>query len=199
MDVDAHFTARGAPKTLGESLAGRFSLAARDGNLEKFDTLNRIFAVLNVTEVVRGKQLAFSEKGMRYRVAGAKGTLEGKVLHFDEFTLDAPTVYLAATGRIDYGNGKMAMDVMVAPLQTANTILDKIPLLGRIFGGAILALPVQIAGTVQHPIVVPLGPGAVATRMKSIFANTLRLPFDAIKIFSPNADQGVNGQAAAGK
>jgi AsmA-like C-terminal region len=188
MDVEARLAARGALKSLLENLAGTFSLIARDGNLEKFDVLNRVFAVLNVTEVALGKELAFSEKGMRYRVTNVKGTLESKVLHFDELTLDAPTVYLAATGRIDYGSGKMAMDVLVAPLQTANAILDKIPLLNRIFGSAILALPVQVVGTVQHPIVVPLGPGAVATRMTSIIANTLKLPFDAIKVFSPNAD-----------
>jgi len=104
--------------------------------------------------------------------------------------LDAPTVHVAATGRIDTDTGNLAMDVMVAPLQTANAILDKIPLLGRIFGGSVLALPIQVAGTMEDPIIVPLGPGAVATRMTSIMANTLRLPFDAIKIFSPKADDG---------
>ena len=194
MDVNANFIARGTPGQFRENIGGGFSLTARDGNLEKFDTLNRVFGVLNVTEIARGKQLALSEKGMRYRVVNAKGTLQGKVIHFDEFTLDAPTVYLAATGQVDYGNGKMAMDVMVAPLQTANAVIDKIPLLNRIFGGVVLALPVQIAGTVQHPIVVPLGPGAVATRMKNIIANTFKLPFDAIKVFSPNADKAPDAE-----
>jgi hypothetical protein len=119
-----------------------------------------------------------------------------KAIYFDEFILDAPTVHLIATGKVDYGDGKMALDVMVAPLQTANAIVDKIPVVGRIFGGAVLALPVKVAGTIQHPIVVPLGPGAIATRMTSIIANTLKLPFDAVKVFSPNADQGAKTPAA---
>jgi hypothetical protein len=195
VDVDAHFTARGAIDTLVERLAGSFSLTARDGNIEKFDTLNRVFAVLNVTEIARGKG-QLTAKGMPYKVARAKGTLEGKVVRFDEIVLDAPTVQLVATGRVDYGSGKMAVDVMVAPLQTANAIIDKIPLLGRIFGGAVLALPVQVVGTVNNPIVVPLGPGAITTRMKSIISNTLKLPFDAIKVFSPNADQGAKAPDA---
>jgi hypothetical protein len=79
------------------------------------------------------------------------------------------------------------MDVLVAPLQTANAFVDKIPIVKRIFGGTVLALPVQVLGTVQNPIVVPLGPGAVASRMTSIIANTLRLPIDAVKVLSPNA------------
>ncbi len=190
MDVDAHFTARGSLETLAEHLDGQFSLAARDGNIEKFDTLNRVFAVLNVTEAIRGKNLAVAAKGLPYRIFRAKATVAGKALDFDEALLDAPTVRVVATGRVDVGTGKLAMDVLVAPLQTANAILDKIPLLDRIFGGSVLALPVGVRGTMESPIIIPLGPGAVATRLTSIFANTLRLPFDAIKIFTPKADDG---------
>lgn len=196
MDVDAQFTARGAFETLDEHLEGQFSLVSRDGNIQKFETLNKVFSLLNVTEAARGKRLAVTAAGLPYRIARAKGTLTGKAIHFDEVMLDAPTVHVAATGRVDVGTGKLAMDVMVAPLQTANAIVDKIPLLGRIFGGSVLALPVQVIGTMEDPIIVPLGPGAVAARMTSIIANTLRLPVDAIKTLAPKTDGSANMQDA---
>jgi len=72
MDVDARFTTRGTFETLDEHLEGQFSLDSRDGNIEKFDTLNKVFSFLNVTEAVRGKQLAVTEKGLPYRIARAK-------------------------------------------------------------------------------------------------------------------------------
>jgi len=196
MDVDAHFTARGAFETLDEHLEGQFSLVSRDGNIQKFETLNKVFSFLNVTEAVRGKRLAVTATGLPYRIARVKGALAGKAIHFDEVMLDAPTVHVAATGRVDVGTGKLAMDVMVAPLQTANAIVDKIPLLGRIFGGSVLALPVQVIGTMEDPIIVPLGPGAVAARLTSIIANTLRLPVDAIRTLAPNTDGSANMQDA---
>ena len=196
MDADAHFTARGAFETLDEHLEGQFSLVSRDGNIQKFETLNKVFALLNVTEAVRGKRPDVTATGLPYRIARAKGTLAGKAIHFDEVMLDAPTVHVAATGHVDVGTGKLAMDVMVAPLQTANAIVDKIPLLGRIFGGSVLALPVQVSGTMEDPIIVPLGPGAVTARMTSIIANTLRLPVDAIKTHAPKTDGSANMQDA---
>jgi hypothetical protein len=193
LDVDAQFTAQGPLTLLGERLDGEFTATARDGNIEKFDTLNRVFAFLNVTELVRGKKIGVNGSGLPYQTAQVKGTLAGTAVHIEEAVLDGQTVHVVASGNIDYGNGNLGMDVLVAPLQTANAILDKIPIVKRIFGGTVLALPVQVLGTVQNPIVVPLGPGAVASRMTSIFANTMRLPIDAVKIFSPNASAKDSG------
>lgn len=194
MDVDASFTAQGPFTTLGERLDGGFTATARDGNIEKFDTLNRIFAFLNVTEVVRGQKLGVTGQGLPYRTIRLAGTLAGTTIHLKEVDLNGQTVHIVATGRIDYGSGALGMDVLVAPLQTANAIVDRIPIVKRIFGGTVLALPVQVLGTVQNPIVVPLGPGAVASRMTSIIANTLRLPIDAVKIFTPNAPDAPSPQ-----
>ncbi|HEX7811650.1 MAG TPA: AsmA-like C-terminal domain-containing protein [Burkholderiales bacterium] len=186
LDVDATFTAQGALTMLGERLDGEFTATARDGNIEEFDILNRIFAFLNVTELVRGQKLGVGQ-GLPYRSARVTGSFAGTAVHIKEADLDGPTVHIVTTGRIDYGSGALGMDVLVAPLQTANAVVDRIPIIKRIFGGTVLALPVQVLGTVQNPIVVPLGPGAVASRMTSIIANTLRLPIDAVKVLSPNA------------
>jgi len=117
-----------------------------------------------------------------------RGTRAGKVLRFEEVMLDAPVVQIAAVGRIDTDTGKLAFDAMVAPLQTANYILEHMPLLNRIFGGSVLAVPVQISGTLKDPIVVPLGPGAVARRLTDIIGNVLKLPADAITIISPGTE-----------
>jgi uncharacterized protein YhdP len=188
VDLDAQFTAQGALATLIEDVSGTFSITARDGNLQKAAPLNRVFELLNVTEAVRGKNLEIGAGGLPYRTMSVRGTREGKVLRFEEMTLDAPAVQIAAVGRIDTDTGKLSFDAMVAPLQTANYILEHMPLLNRIFGGSVLAVPVQISGTLKDPIVVPLGPGAVARRLTDIIGNVLKLPADAITIISPGTE-----------
>ncbi|MGH8693789.1 MAG: AsmA-like C-terminal domain-containing protein, partial [Burkholderiales bacterium] len=186
-DLDAQFTTQGTADTLEQSLRGTFSATARNGNLKKMDTLNKIFGVLNVTEAVRGKNLEIAPVGMPYRTMSARGTLDGKLIHFEEAMLDAPTVWVAATGDVDINTDKVSVDVLVAPLQTANAILDYVPLLNRIFGGSVLAVPVRVTGTLKHPIVVPLGPGAVVRHLTDIIGNVLKLPVDAITIIAPKA------------
>jgi hypothetical protein len=150
------------------------------------ESLNKVFAVLNSTEAVRGKNLEIAPTGLPYRAMSARGSLDGRLIRFDEAMLDAPAVRIVATGHVDVDTHKLSVDAMVAPLQTATTILDRFPLLGKIFGGSVLAVPVQIGGTLKDPIVVPLGPGAIAKRLTDIFGNVLKLPIDVITIAAPS-------------
>jgi hypothetical protein len=111
--------------------------------------------------------------------------------------LDAPTVKIVAAGNVDINTDKLSVDVLVAPLQSANYILEHVPLLTRIFGGSVLAVPVRVTGTLKNPIVVPLGPGAVTRRLTDIVGNVLKLPADAIKIVTPNTAS--QGESTSGK
>ncbi len=197
IDLDAQFTTQGTLDTLEESLRGTFSATARNGNLTKLDTLNKVFALLNLTEAVRGKNLEFEPTGLPYRTMSARGTLDGKLIRFEEAMLDAPTVRIVATGHVDINTEKLSVDAMVAPLQTANAILDHVPLLNKIFSGSVLAVPVKVTGTLKDPIVVPLGPGAVVKRLTDIIGNVLKLPADAIKIVSPSTE--LQGESPSGK
>ncbi|HKQ24876.1 MAG TPA: AsmA-like C-terminal domain-containing protein [Burkholderiales bacterium] len=185
VDLDAQFTSQGALGSLKENLDGTFSVTARDGHLQKAAPLQRVFELLNVTEAVRGEKLELGLTGLPYRTMSVRGAREGKVLRFEEMTLDAPVVQIVASGRIDTDTDKLSFDVLVAPLQTANYVLEHIPLLNKIFGGSVLAVPVQVSGTLTNPVVVPLGPGAVARRLTDIIGNVLKLPADAITIISP--------------
>ncbi len=192
VDLDAQFAAQGALATLIEDVSGTFSITARDGNLQKAAALNRVFELLNVTEAVREKKLEIGAGGLPYRTISVRGSREGKVIRIEELTLDAPTVQIVAAGQIDTDTGKLSFDAVVAPLQTANYILEHIPLLNKIFGGSVLAVPVQVSGTVTDPIVVPLGPGAVAKRLTGIIGNVLKLPADAITVISPGTESQGN-------
>jgi hypothetical protein len=46
---------------------------------------------------------------------------------------------------------------------------------------------VAVHGTIDKPIVVPLGPQAVGSRLLDILGNTLKLPGDAINLVAPPA------------
>jgi hypothetical protein len=111
----------------------------------------------------------------------------------DEFVLDASTAKVAAQGQVDYATGKIDVNLLVAPLKTANWILDKIPILRRIMGGTVLALPVHVGGTVNAPRVVPLGTKAVASRLIDIVSNTLMLPVDLVHAISPETSPETAG------
>jgi hypothetical protein len=153
--------------------------------------------VLNLTEELRGKDLEIAATGLPYKTMSARGALDGELIHFEEAVLDAPSVNIVAAGSIAIHTENLAVDVLVAPLQTVNYVMERVPFLTRIFGGAALAVPVRVTGTLKNPIVVPLGPGAVARRFTEVIGNVLKLPVDAIRIVTPGAAS--KGESPAGK
>jgi uncharacterized protein YhdP len=182
VDMDADLSSRGKPGTLLQYLQGTFSATATKGWINQFDSLAQVLKVINVTQVVAGKMPDLSKGGMGYDKAHIEGRIEKQTIHFERAALDASALDLAAHGKLDYATGAINVDVLVAPLQTANWVLSYIPGLRQIFGGTILALPVHVGGTIDKPVVVPLGARAVGSRLVDIMSNTLKLPGELINV-----------------
>jgi hypothetical protein len=68
------------------------------------------------------------------------------------------------------------MTVLIAPLTTVERFVGAVPLLGDVFGGTMVAIPVSVVGDIRSPAIVPLGPRAVTDQLLGIFERTLKLP-----------------------
>jgi hypothetical protein len=66
--------------------------------------------------------------------------------------------------------------VLIAPLTTVERVVGAIPLIGDVFGGTMVALPVAVNGDIRNPVIVPLGPRAITDQLLGIFERTLKLP-----------------------
>jgi uncharacterized protein involved in outer membrane biogenesis len=187
VDLDGEFSGSGEHSTLLDNMRGTFAATARDGHINRADALDRVLKLVNLTEAVRGALPDLSKAGMDYKSARVVGRLEGRKIFLHEIALNASVVTVAAHGNIDLATGSLDFDVLVAPFKTTTSVLSYIPILRTIFGGMLLAIPVHVGGTLDRPIVVPLGAQAVASRLVNIMGNTLRLPGDAINLVSPKA------------
>jgi hypothetical protein len=187
VDLDGEFSGSGEPSTLLDNMRGTFAATARDGHINKADALDRVLKLVNLSEAVRGALPDLTKAGMDYKSARVQGRLEGRKISLHEVALDASAVTVAAHGNIDLATGSVDFDVLVAPFKVETSVLSYIPIIRKIFGGMLLAIPVHIGGTLDRPIVVPLGAQAVASRLVNIMGNTLRLPVDAINLTSPKA------------
>ena len=187
LDLDGTFSAHGKLGTLLEHMQGTFSATAKDGHINKFDELAAVLKVVNVTQVIAGELPDMSKGGMDYKSAQVQGKVEGRKIFFHEFALDASALTVAAHGNVDYATGAIDMTVLVAPFKTVTWVVQHIPILRSILGGMLIAVPVAIHGTIDKPVVVPLGPAAVGSRVLDILGNTLKLPGQAINLVAPPA------------
>jgi len=197
VDLDGEFSSSGERSkgtTLLDNLRGTFALTARDGHINKADTLASVLKVVNLSEAVHGALPDLSKAGLDYKSAHVQGRLQGRKIFLSEMGFDAPVVTIAAHGNIDLVTGGLDGDMLVAPFKASTSLLSYIPILRTMFGGMLIAIPVHVGGTLDNPIVVPLGPQAVASRLVDIMGNTIRLPGEAIKLVSPGG--GGTGQSS---
>jgi hypothetical protein len=188
-DLDGRIKGQGKTEELSHLLKGNLELIARKGRIYRATMLAKIFSVLNVTEILRGKLPEFGKEGLPYDSVEVKTTLGDGKLRIEEATLEGPTLKIASRGEMDPINRRIDMTVLVAPFRTIDYIIDKIPLVRYVLSGTLIAVPVKVRGNLEDPEVIPLGPGAVGSEMLGVMKRTLELPFKMINPFLPKEDK----------
>ncbi len=189
MDVDAKLVAAGTGAEFYDSARATYTLSARDGEIRKFDALDKVMVAVNETEAADGKLPDIKKSGLQYKSMSVKGDIDLRTLRVEEAVLEIDLAKIVAQGKVDIQTQKIDATVLVAPLKTINKIINWMPILGRIFGGSVLAVPVGVSGTIKAPVVVPLAPSAVATRTVDILTNILKLPADLLNTTSPDSKE----------
>ena len=126
--------------------------------LESFTVLNapilgkllQAVTIYGVIEALRGPGLSFSDMVLPFR-------WEGGVLEFADARAFSASLGITAHGRID--TGRKALDVAgtVVPAYVINSMLGRIPLVGRLFsnerGGGLVAIDYTLRGPLANPAV----------------------------------------------
>jgi hypothetical protein len=154
------------------NLTGTAQADVRDGRVKKFALIGNILAfrgLASLEDMEKGE-------GFPYRRMTARGHFAGGRFMLEEGFFDSPAARLAASGHIDLLGANSHLSVLIAPLTTVERVVGAIPLIGDVFGGTMVALPVAVNGDIRNPVIVPLGPRAITDQLLGIFERTLKLP-----------------------
>jgi hypothetical protein len=176
---------QGGPEELVKSLEGDLEFGAKDGRIYYAVGLVRILEFLSITEIYRGKLPNLTREGLPYDRITIKGTLQKGKLAIKEWTLNGPTMEMAAQGEIDLSDQEINLTVLVAPLKTVDRIIKLIPLVRDILAGTLLTVPVKVTGDLKDPKVTPLSPSAIGAELLAMMKRTLELPFKVIQPLLP--------------
>ena len=181
-DLYAEARAAGKGGNLLSSLEGTVGLSARDGKIYRYPLLAKIFSILSVTEIFRGKTPELGGSGFPYRTLVVNGEMRQGKLLLDRAFIDGSSIDLIAEGEVDIARNKIDLVVLVAPFSTINWIVRHIPLVGKVMGGTLISIPVKVSGDLADPEVTFLAPSAVGSRLVELMKNILQLP---VEIISP--------------
>ena len=175
-DLAATVSAKEQKTELVKSLEGKLKFVASDGRVYRYGAIAKILNLLNVEGVIRGQLPNIRKEGFPYQSIKAKGHLEKGKLMVDEGVLDSHSMNMVFEGHIKLTDGTMNMTVLVAPLKTADWVIEKIPVVNYILQGTLVTIPYRVTGPLADPKVTPLSPTAVASRLLTIMKRTVTLP-----------------------
>lgn len=94
--------------------------------------------------------------------------------------MDGGTFVLALQGATDVVERTVNITVLVAPIRFVERVMDRLPLVRRIFAEPVVAVPVTVSGPLENPVVTLLSPSAVGASVVGILGRALSIPFDAV-------------------
>jgi hypothetical protein len=106
----------------------------------------------------------------------------------DQLVIQSSLYIISGDGTVDLEHHQIDAKGLVTVRVPGDTIIRRIPLVGSILGigGSILGIPVRVVGPLESPNVTYLSPADVGTELLNIPVRILGLPFEAIRLFTPN-------------
>lgn len=181
-------TGQGSRAELMGSLAGSAEMDVENGRFyagRAYRVLREILAVLNFTEMYRGKLPDIAKEGFGFNFIKARMKIENNVILIEEGIIDGLTMEVAVNGIIKLSDETVNLTLLVAPLKTVDSIVKRIPLVGDILGGSLISVPVGVKGNLKEPKVTILPPAAVGEGLVGILTRTMKLPVKIIELFIP--------------
>jgi hypothetical protein len=183
--LEASIEGRGGGESLARSLHGNVAVDAKNGRIYRMTLLSKVFALLNITEVFRGKVPDLVNEGFSYDTMTGKGTIREGRLVLEETVIKGPSLEMFAHGNVDLATGRGDLDLLIAPFRTVDTIIQRIPLLRFILGGTLVSIPVKVTGNLADPDVTPLSPEEIGSEILGLLRRTLTVPFKVIQPLLP--------------
>ncbi len=165
---------------LAESLEGNIEFNAKEGRIYRFGFISKIFGLINFTEIYKGQIPDLINEGCAYNEIRSKAAIRDGILVLEETVIDSHCMKMVWSGDVDLVKKKVDLIVVVAPLRTVDSIINRIPVVGGMLNGTLISFPVRVRGDLADPDVTPLSPSAIGSEILDFMKRTLKSP---LKLF----------------
>ncbi len=139
-----------------ESLNGRMRLDVEEGVIERFNILSKIFSILNVSQLLKGRLPDLKTKGLPFHQIMANIYVKDGIASTDDFVVDSDAMRITLIGKVDLGKKQIDARIGVHPLVTLDTVLSKIPIVGYVLTGkdkGFLSYVYEVSGDLDDPTI----------------------------------------------
>lgn len=176
------------------NLMGNVRIRIDDGRVHNAGTaglFTNLLAFLSVNQYLKGGVPDLSKDAFQYKSFESQLVFKDGFMLIKDGVLKSNSVNIVADGRYAPAQNELDLVLLVSPLTSVDWVVEKIPILGHILQGTLIAIPVSVKGSVADPKVVPLSPSAVGSRLGNILKRTLKTPVRIIEpLLKDDTEQG---------
>ena len=188
LDFSSQISAQGEAENLINNMQGPIEMNFKKGSIEQSKLLARTLAVLNVTEIVKGKLPDLGTTGFAYSLITMKGAFEGEKLLIETLFMDGETLDVLGEGELDFGKETVDVELLAAPFKTANTVVRNIPGVNYLLAGSLVTIPVSVKGDLADPRVRVMSASSVGSSLLGLGGRIIKSPLKLIETLTPKKD-----------
>jgi len=162
-----------------ESLNGMLRFEIENGVIEQFNILSKIFSILNVTQLFRGRLPDLKTKGLPYQHILANIYVKDGISSTDDFLVDSDAMRITLLGKVDLGKNLIDARIGVHPLVTIDTILSNVPIAGYILTGkdkGFISYFYEVKGNLEDPKIEAIPLKSIEERSWGVIKRLLETP-----------------------
>jgi hypothetical protein len=181
----ARVLGRGERQELLKTLRGDLEFTAHDGEFIRAPGIDAAFDYLNATGDFK---VAFPDLGRQtfpYRLITVKGKMRGEVLAGDEIIVQSALVNLSGHANLNLAQKTIEAKGLIAVLKPVDEVVGRIPVIGPVWGGSLVGIPVRVSGPLGRPEVGYLAPADVGAELLDVPVRILGIPIGAMRLFAP--------------
>lgn len=189
LTMHSDLTARG--NTLAEikkSSLGNIRLQMNNGKLRKFNTLSKVFSILNVSQLLKFRLPDMASGGMPY--SSIKGSIAVKdgILTTNDLFISSNAINISIVGTADIVKEELNLTLGAQPLQTVDKIVNRIPIVGWLLTGKdkdLLTAYFEAKGKWSDPQVSAIPVKSMSKGLLNIFVRAFELP---VRLFTDTGE-----------
>jgi len=187
---DCDITLQGQPDQWTD---GSVKIFSSQGRILRMTLLSQLFKVINITDLFSANDpSSLGAEGFAYSELDLQAAIRNNRLFIQKAIIRGEGLNLFGKGELDLHSLDSDITILIAPLKTIDSLVGKVPLVGRAVGGkntALVTIPVGVKGNIREPEITLLPPQAVGNALLNLFKDTVKLPFTILNPILTNEEK----------
>jgi hypothetical protein len=189
LSVQGDVTARG--ETLAEikkSALGNVRLRLAAGSMRKFNVLSKMFSILNVSQLLKGRLPDMATEGMPFNDIKGSFAIRDGVIDTQDLFINSDAINISVIGKADMVKEDLGFTIGVQPLQTVDKVINRIPVVGWILTGKdkdLVTVYFEAKGKWSDPKVSAIPAKSLGKGVLNVFRRVFELP---VRLFTDTGE-----------